>query len=307
MENFNHNAYAKVFMKTNSIIMSIFLSLGMKRLAWAFRRMHCPVPEEALVLEVGSGGNPYFRANVLADAYATTRERHWAPLVTDRPSVMGFGESLPFKDKVFDFVIASHVLEHSAEPEKFINELERVAKAGYIETPDAFMERVNPYWDHRSEVTIRDGQLLIRKKNDWNIDSDLVNLYEHSAKKIIAQKTIVNEPFTFHMRYFWNDKIPYKILNPDTDSNWPAPDFSQTTKLSTSIRAKIGRFVLYLARVFLSQNKRNREINLNALLICPSCKSQHLAFEKEYIRCTSCSCEYQIKDRIPEMYPVGST
>jgi SAM-dependent methyltransferase len=294
-------------MKTNSIIMSIFLGLGMKRLAWAFRRMHCPVPEEALVLEVGSGGNPYFRANVLADAYATTRERHWAPLVTDRPSVMGFGESLPFKDKAFDFVIASHVLEHSSEPEKFINELERVAKAGYIETPDAFMERINPYWDHRSEVTVRDGQLLIRKKNDWNIDSDLVDLYEHTAKKIIAQKTIVNEPFTFHTRYFWNDKIPYKILNPDTDSSWPAPEFSQTTNLSTSMRAKIGRFVLYLARIFLSQNKRNREINLHALLICPSCKSQHLAFEKEHIRCTPCSCEYQIKDGIPEMYPVGNT
>ena len=41
------------------------------------------------------------------DAYEDTRERHWAPLVTDRPSVLGMGETLPFKDKSFDFVIAS--------------------------------------------------------------------------------------------------------------------------------------------------------------------------------------------------------
>jgi SAM-dependent methyltransferase len=273
----------------------------MKRLAWAFRRFHCPVSENALVLEVGSGGNPYFRANVLVDAYTTTRERHWAPLITDRPSVIGFGESLPFKDKVFDFVIASHVLEHSSEPEQFISELVRVSKAGYIETPDAFMERINPYWDHRSEVTDRNGELIIRKKNNWKIDSDLVSLYEFSAKEIIAQKTIVEEPFVFHTRFYWNNKIPYKILNPNTDSNWLAPVFTHTTKLPTSFRAKIGKFVLYLARLMLSQNKRNRRINFASLLICPSCKSQDLVFEDESIRCSLCSCTYQVNHGVPDM------
>jgi SAM-dependent methyltransferase len=290
-------------MKTNSVLMSIFLGLGMKRLAWAFRRLHCPVSKDALVLEVGSGGNPYFRANVLIDAYASTRERHWAPLVMDRPSVMGFGESLPFKDKAFDFVIASHVLEHSADPEKFIIELERVAKGGYIETPDAFMERINPYWDHRSEVTVRDGQLLVRKKSNWNIDPDLVNLYEHSAKCIIAQKTIVNEPFAFHTRYYWKNKIPYKILNPDTDSSWPAPAFTHTTSLSTSLRAKVGRFVLHLAREFFSQNERNKKIKLGSLLICPSCKAQDIVLEDDHIRCVACSCKYPIIHGISDMYP----
>ena len=290
-------------MKTNSILMSIFLSLKMKRLAWAFRRLHCPVPKDALVLEVGSGGNPYFRANILVDAYTSTRERHWAPLITDRPSVIGFGESLPFKDKAFDFVIASHVLEHSSEPEQFISELERVSMAGYIETPDAFMERINPYWDHRSEVIDRDGELLIRKKKYWYIDSDLVSLYEFSAKKIIALKTIVDEPFVFHTRFYWKNKISYKILNPNTDSSWPAPVFAHTTKLSTSLRAKIGKFVLYLARLFLSQNKRNRKINIESLLICPSCKSHDLVFESESIQCTSCSCTYQINHGVPEMTP----
>ena len=75
----------------NSPLMRILLSMGREKLAWACRRLYCPVPKSALVLEVGSGGSPYFRANVLIDAYAETRERHWAPFITDRPSVLGMG------------------------------------------------------------------------------------------------------------------------------------------------------------------------------------------------------------------------
>ncbi len=82
------------------------------------------------MLEVGSGGNPYARADVLLDAYEETRERHWAPLIADRPLVLGFVEDLPFHDHAFDFMIASHVLEHSARPERFLAELQRVARAG---------------------------------------------------------------------------------------------------------------------------------------------------------------------------------
>src|SRR5689334_3586449 len=93
-----------------SMLMRIARSLGMEKDAWSLRRIHTPVDAGALVLEVGSGGNPYPRANVLLDAYEVTRERHWVPLKVDRPLVLGFVENLPFRDKVFDFVIASHVL-----------------------------------------------------------------------------------------------------------------------------------------------------------------------------------------------------
>ena len=110
------------------------------KVKWSCRRLLLPISRDALVLEVGSGGNPYPRANVLLDAYQESRERHWDALVHDRPTILSFGENLPFKDKVFDYVIAAHVLEHTPNPEKFLSELQRVGKAGYIETPDAFME-----------------------------------------------------------------------------------------------------------------------------------------------------------------------
>jgi len=42
---------------------------------------------------------------------------------------------LPFKDKEFDFVIASHVIEHVKDFEFFLKELERISNKGYIELP----------------------------------------------------------------------------------------------------------------------------------------------------------------------------
>ena len=289
-------------MKNNSLLMEFLLFFGRKRLAWSFRRLFCPVNKEALVLEVGSGGSPYFRSNVLIDAYESTRERHWAPLITDRPSVLGFGESLPFKDKAFDFVIASHVLEHSSNPELFLKELQRVAKAGYIETPDAFMERLNPYWDHRSEVTLRENQLRIRKKEGWIVDSYLANLYEVKAKKVIAEDTIPNNPFEFHTRYFWQDKIDYIIENSSVSADWEAPNFNQPYTPKITFRGSINGIVLKFIRMLLSQHARNKKIDLTTLLICPNCKSDGLAFGNDLICCLSCSSKYERRHGIPKMF-----
>jgi hypothetical protein len=65
------------------------------RLKWALRRITLDIPSDALVLDVGSGGNPYPRSNVLVDAYEETRERRWDALIHDRPTVLSFAENLP--------------------------------------------------------------------------------------------------------------------------------------------------------------------------------------------------------------------
>ncbi len=285
----------------NSRLMRAFLAMGKEKLAWACRRLHCPVPASALVLEVGSGGSPYFRANVLIDAYAETRERHWAPFITDRPSVLGMGEALPFRDKSFDFVIASHVREHSADPESFLRELQRVAKAGYIETPDAFMERINPYWDHRSEVTVRNGVLEVRKKPAWRFDRELVELYDERAKGLIAGSVIPSNPFTFHTRFYWTDQIPYRIVNPEVDASWSPPEMSHTTQLQMSLRAKLGRWGLAMARALLSQRQRNSRVQLAGLLQCPSCHSTELSFNDRNVTCTGCGKQYDVVAGVPRM------
>lgn len=87
---------------SNSLLMKFFLKIKLPTLAWAIRKLHTPVNSTDLVLEVGSCGNPYPRSNILLDAYESTRERHWVPLVTDRPTILGFVENLAFKDNTFD-------------------------------------------------------------------------------------------------------------------------------------------------------------------------------------------------------------
>lgn len=281
--------------------MRVVRAMGFESLAWSLRRLHCPVNREALVLEVGSGGNPYCRANVLLDAYEETRERHWAPLVADRPTVLGLVENLPFRDKAFDFVIASHVLEHSSDPSRFLAELERVARAGYIESPDAFMERVNPYRDHRLEITVRDGRLLIRKKKWWQVDQELVELYEERAKRIITRETIPRRPFAFHVRYYWSGGINYQIVNPEEDAGWESPASAVGERQSRGLKRALHDRILSILRRVLSQRARNRQLKLLGLLACPACRSGGLTETGTSIECLACSSSYEVRRGIPIM------
>ncbi|TAJ80677.1 MAG: methyltransferase domain-containing protein [Gallionellaceae bacterium] len=287
--------------ESESGAMRFFNYLGMEKIAWALRRLYCPVAANALVLEVGSGGNPYARANVLLDAYAETRERHWVPLKSDRPTVLGFVENLPFKDKSFDFVIASHVFEHSTDPEKFLRELQRVARAGYIEVPDAFMERINPYRDHRLEITVRQGKLVIRKKPQSTVDETLVELYSDRAKPYIAGELIPAHPFVFHVRYYWQDKIDFVVINPDVDATWPPPTdvFSTPNVASTkSIRQRL----LDTMRAWSSQRSRNCQIDWLSLLRCPDCHSDRLVRSEGQLVCNVCGANYPMRNGIPELF-----
>lgn len=272
----------------------------LKKIKWSLRRLSLEIPAHALVLEVGSGGNPYPRSNVLLDAYEETRERHWDALIHDRPTVLSFGENLPFKDKAFDYVIAAHVLEHTPYPEKFLAELQRVSRAGFIETPDAFMERINPYKDHRLEVTVRDGGLLIRKKPAWIYDQDLVDLYEKHVKSIITGETIPRHAAEFHMRYFWKDKIKFSVVNPEVDASWVPPTVDiNAPAFKLSYKAKLRLFVLGLIRRLFSQEGRNSKLDIVPLMRCPKCYSEQLQSKSTgEIVCKGCDEHYKTEKNI---------
>lgn len=287
--------------ESESDLMRFFKCLGMEKVAWALRRLYCPVPAGALVLEVGSGGNPYARSNVLLDAYEITRERHWAPLIADRPTVLGLVENLPFRDGAFDFVIASHVLEHSSDPELFLNELQRVAKAGYIEVPDAFMERVNPYRDHKLEITVRDEKLIIKKKRAWLDDPAVVELYEDRVKPLMTGELIPRHPFDFHVRYYWSGRINFNIINPADDSSWQHNDNSNSVEFPLTFKSKIKNSILSILRFLLSQRLRNKEIDLMSLLRCPACHAETLTHLDDVCLCAKCNVKFQVRNNIPHL------
>jgi uncharacterized protein YbaR (Trm112 family) len=288
-----------------SAAMRLCNRLGFEGVAWSLRRVHCPIGAQALVLDIGSGGNPYPRANVLLDAYEDTVERFHVPLVKDRPIVYGFAERMPFKDKAFDFVIASHIFEHSLDPGAFLKEIMRVGKAGYIETPDAFFEIINPFRFHRLEVTAIDQKLVIYKKPSWRHHETLVDLYERKLKDPQFIRFIQKHPEPFYMRFYWQGSIDYQILNPEVDISWAIPDHPSGSDVvaGDGLKAKVRRKAVDFMRRLFSQNRRNAKIDLLDLLQCPSCCSGALRKTEEGIRCRSCHHTYQLQGGIPIMHP----
>ena len=82
------------------------------------------------VLDIGCGYTAHERADVVADT------QNFENYYKDKKKFILIKEKkLPFKDKEFDFVIASHVIEHVEDFSFFINELERISSQGYIELP----------------------------------------------------------------------------------------------------------------------------------------------------------------------------
>ena len=89
-----------------------------------------------MILDIGSGGDPFPYATILGDRYLQpTRHRQSKFRTLDKPVVICDINALPFRKHQFDYAVCSHVLEHVNEPIQACMELQRVAQAGFIETP----------------------------------------------------------------------------------------------------------------------------------------------------------------------------
>ena len=92
------------------------------------------------ILDIGSGHNPYKKADVLCERYLEDVERSGHVKIDIRPFVLCDLEFLPFKDKSFGLVTCSHVLEHADNPLRALEEIKRVGKSAYVVTPSWIAE-----------------------------------------------------------------------------------------------------------------------------------------------------------------------
>ena len=140
-------------------------------------------------------------------------------------------KSLPFKDNEFDFVIASHVLEHVEDFKFFIKELERVSNKGYIELP----------------TKLEDNLVFENKKEHlWQMDFDDVNHKLLISKKIQFLEPVLTVSTIQKMRkYFksslvlellWENKIEYEFIEENQDRN---DDLNLLTLLRKFISKKL--------------------------------------------------------------------
>lgn len=281
----------------------------LNRIRWALRKAVLPVNGTGLVLDVGAGGNPYPRSDVVMDRLSGSEHRCGESMLIDRPAVFGDASKMPFKDKAFDFVIASHILEHMAEPEIFLKELQRVGKAGYIETPNAIFERLHPYNIHCLEIIENNGVLHIHKKRGPVEDSFL------GTKNLLSDdstwgKYMHDSPHMFHVRYFWNDEIKYEISNPEISTQWIEEIYAHSeigeTKDSyladeSGWRA-YGLAILNRWHVY-RRSRRLKNFNLISVLACPECGGE-LHVENQLLDCTSCEVAYSYNNGIPDFTTV---
>ena len=159
------------------------------------------------ILDIGCGYTAHEKASVICDIQDLSN------FYKNKKFVKLDGKTLPFRDKEFDFVIASHVIEHVEDVNFFIKELERVSSKGYIELP-----------------TSLEDNLVFENKNDhlWHMEFDDVNNHLLISKRIqylepvltvsIAKKLSKYYRQSLILELFWENSIEYKIKkNSDTN------------------------------------------------------------------------------------------
>jgi Methyltransferase domain len=138
-------------------------------------RIESMLGADELVLDVGGWASPWPRADWVIDLMPYETRGLYGPA---DPASERFGpdtwverdicdhEPWPFEDDQFDFAVCAHTLEDIRDPVFVCAELNRVARAGYVEVPSRLEEQswgvVGPYvgWSHhRWLVDVRDGAL----------------------------------------------------------------------------------------------------------------------------------------------------
>ena len=171
------------------------------------------------VLDVGCGYRAHQNATVISDI------KDFSNFYKDKNFIQIKDKTLPFKDKEFDFVISSHVIEHVEDFEFFIQELERVSSMGYIELPtrlgdNLVFENKNDHiwWFSFDDVN---SQLLASKRNqliDPFITVSMAKVFENIFRE------------SFVIEILWENKIDYKIDETIKEENFKKISFLRIIK-----------------------------------------------------------------------------
>lgn len=152
------------------------------------------------ILDIGCGYKANVNATVIADV------QNLSSFYEGKNFIKIEEKKLPFKDKEFDFVIASHVIEHVEDFEFFVRELERISNKGYIELPsrlgdNLIFENQNDHiwWFIYDDVN---NQIIASKRNQ--LIEPFVTVSMGKLFEEIFRESLVLE-------LAWEEKIDYKI------------------------------------------------------------------------------------------------
>lgn len=207
------------------------------------------INRKALVVDIGSGDKPFWRADVFVDdlSLGDVQRASESSTIHDMGYFVNANvNQLPFSDKAFDFSFCSHLLEHVTDPEKAIKEITRVSKAGYIEIPNGIIESVQPFISHIWFVYINRKKLIfVRKSVRMN------DILTNNENKFFTEINKAKEPF---IRLYWKNRIEYEVID-DLDEG---EKYYSPSKLPKKIKRR--NYYLLLVKVlryFFYEQKKN--------------------------------------------------
>tara|TARA_B100001123_G_C15284052_1_gene1015011 strand:- start:896 stop:1513 length:618 start_codon:yes stop_codon:yes gene_type:complete len=171
------------------------------------------------ILDIGCGYRAHKNASVIADV------QDFSNFYKEKNFVQIKEKKLPFKDKEFDFVISSHVIEHVEDFEFFVKEIERISSKGYIELPSRLGDNLvfenkkdHIWWFIFDDVS---NQLIASKRNqliDPFITVSMAKVFEEIFRESLVIELI------------WEEKIEYIIDNKIQQSNSEKISFFKIVK-----------------------------------------------------------------------------
>jgi ubiquinone/menaquinone biosynthesis C-methylase UbiE/glycosyltransferase involved in cell wall biosynthesis len=187
------------------------------------------------VLDVGGGQRPLKRADVSIDLDVEDGLHRQGQIISrEKPLVCGNVEQLPFADKAFDVVCCRMVLEHVIDPAQACRELQRVAKRGFLETPNLFWEAFYGHPTHRWVVSWEEPTrtLVFTRKPFERIpfksailpvlltQRDVQHAFEVNYRNITATQIEWDEANPFHVRVDDDGTTAFDYLgNPEHATN----------------------------------------------------------------------------------------
>jgi uncharacterized protein YbaR (Trm112 family) len=236
-------------------------------------------PRHGLVVDLGAGQSAFPRADAVVDKYVADDFERGYPLALIKPLIVADGHSLPFKSKSLAYLIASHVLEHATDPERFATEISRVARAGFVQLPSSLAERAFGWSFHPWLVDLEGDTLVFSPKpvGDRTVVGPMHALYAESS---LMRLLFVARRSSFHHSLEWKGGLHVMVKAPSAADQTAELDIERT----------------------IEALRRNPPPALPAAvrhsLCCPICRGE-LADRRDVLECLSCGREFPVVETVP--------
>jgi uncharacterized protein YbaR (Trm112 family) len=250
------------------------------------QRSHVPsAPAAGLVLDVGGGQAPHPRADIVVDKYvADDFERPGAEqLDLSKPLVVADAAALPFADGAFDYLVASHVLEHATDPVRFAAEFTRVARAGFVQVPTRASELTFGWDFHPWLIDLEGDTLVFEPRGDRRAPCG--ELFHRSfAESALFRTWWASTRSEWHHSLEWRGALHVHVEGES------AADRTATLDVERTVRA--------LREAYARGALQPLPPALRTLLRCPACGGA-LALSDERADCGGCARVYPVAGEVP--------